>query len=142
MHSDGQAPHILVVNHAPEILDLMRDLLEEEGCRVTTQLRTEQDIDTIAEVAPDLIVIDYMWPNSDNEWTLLNLLRIHRRTGHIPVIVCTAAVAQVGPMQDHLLTVGVRVVLKPFDIDHLVAEVRNALEPATRQQPRPTTAGE
>jgi CheY-like chemotaxis protein len=102
IHSNVHAPNILVVDHAPEILELMCDLLEEEH-RVTTQPQAEQDIGTIAEVSPDPIVIDYMWPRSDDAWTLLSLLHIGRRPRHMRIIVCTAVVAQVGPMQGHFL---------------------------------------
>jgi CheY-like chemotaxis protein len=128
MYPDGQAPHILVANHAPEILELMRDLLTEEGYRVTIANRDGQTLDAIAAVEPDLIVIDYMWPSSDNEWTLLNLLRMHPRTRSIPCILCTGAVAQVRGMEDHLRAMGIRVIYKPFDIEALAGAVRVALE--------------
>ena len=132
MRLKGPSPHILVVNHAPEIIALMQELLDDAGYHVSTMLRDGQSIDTIVAVAPDLIIIDYMWPGSDDEWTLLNLLTIDRRTRHIPVIVCTAAVRQVRNMEDHLCSIGVRVVYKPFDIDHLLGVVREVLssEPA------------
>ena len=140
MPPDRQAHHILVVNHAAEILELIRELLEEEGFRVTTGPRAGQDLDSISTLQPDLIVIDYMWPQSDNEWTLLNMLRIDRRTRHIPVIVCTAAVRQVRDMQEHLDSLGIRVVFKPFDIDDLIAEVRDALETIDPSEPAPPDA--
>jgi CheY-like chemotaxis protein len=127
MLPNGQTPHILVVNHAPEILDLMRELLGEAGYRVSTLTRPDQDIDSIVAIAPELIIIDYMWSSSDNEWTLLNLLTIDRRTRDIPVIVCTAAVHHVYEVSGHLQKIGVRVVFKPFNIDHLLGVVANAL---------------
>jgi CheY-like chemotaxis protein len=130
MHPDGQAPHILVTNHAPEILELMHDLLTDEGYRVTIANRDTQTLGSIAAVAPDLIVIDYMWPSSDNEWTLLNLLRLDPRTRDIPCILCTGAVAQVRGMEDHLRSIGVNVIYKPFDIAVLLGEVQAALKAA------------
>lgn len=136
MHPDGQAPHILVTNHSPEILELMRDLLTGEGYRVTIASRDAQTLDTIAAIGPDLIVIDYMWPSSDNEWTLLNLLRIDPRTRSIPCILCTGALAQVRGMEDHLRAMGIRVVYKPFDIGVLVGEVRAALNEAAAPDTR------
>jgi CheY-like chemotaxis protein len=87
MQPDGQAPHILVANHAPEILELMRELPAEAGYRVSTMPRDGQDLDSIVALDPALIFIDYMWPSSDNEWTLLNLLRMDRSTGEIPVLL-------------------------------------------------------
>lgn len=40
----------------------------------------DENAESIAELAPDLIVIDYMWTTSGNEWTLLNLLTMDPRT--------------------------------------------------------------
>lgn len=142
MHLDGQAPHILVANHAPEILELMRELLNEEGYRVSTVPRDGQNLDSIVALAPSLIVIDYMWPSSDNEWTLLNLLRIDRRTREIPVILCTSAVRHVQEMSHHLQRVGVRVVFKPFDIDELLKQVAEALEDKAMSEKTPPSGTE
>ena len=41
----------------------------------------------------------------------------------IVVNVCTAAIKLVEELQPHLDTMSVGVVLKPFDIDHLLAEI-------------------
>jgi len=38
MNADGRQPHVLIINDTQEILDLMRELLEDEGYRVTTSL--------------------------------------------------------------------------------------------------------
>jgi DNA-binding response OmpR family regulator len=129
--SSPHQSHILVVNHAAEILDLMRELLEREGYQVSTLPVTEQDLDRIVELDPDLIVIDYMWPSSGNEWTLLNLLTIDPRTVAIPVIVCTAAIRQVEEMRGHLERMGIRVVHKPFNISDLLAVITTSLDEAS-----------
>jgi DNA-binding response OmpR family regulator len=39
MSADGRQPHILIINDTQEILDLMQELLEDEGYRVTTSWR-------------------------------------------------------------------------------------------------------
>jgi CheY-like chemotaxis protein len=69
-----------------------------------------------------------MWPSSDNEWTLLNLLTIDPRTRDIPVIICTAAVRHVQDMQDHLARIGVQVIHKPFNIDDLLGMITTTLD--------------
>jgi hypothetical protein len=43
-----------------------------------------------------------------------------RATRDLPIIVCTAAAKQVTELSSHLNELGVYVVLKPFDIDHLL----------------------
>jgi CheY-like chemotaxis protein len=135
---NGHQPHILCINHSPEILSLLRDLLEGEGFRVSTLMSVERDLDAIVALRPDVITIDYMWKASDNEWTYLNLMTMDPRTRDIPVILCTGAVAQVMEMEQHLARVGIRVVLKPFNIEDLVEAVQAALrrDPVMESPPR------
>ena len=128
MNPDGHQPHILCINHSREILNLLRDLLEEEGFRVSTLRAVDRDLDAIAALKPDVITIDYMWSTSDNEWTILTLMTMDPRTSGIPVILCTGAVAEVNALREHLSLLGVRVVLKPFPIDDLIQAVRAATE--------------
>lgn len=127
MTSATQSPHILCINHAPEILELMRTLLEDEGYRVSTQTVVEHDLDRIVGMAPDLILIDYMWSTSDNEWTYLTMLRMDPRTREIPIVLCTGAVGHAVEMQSHLASIDVEVVFKPFDIENLLEVVQATL---------------
>ncbi len=126
--TDAPPPHILSINHSPDLLKLMRELLEDEGFRVSTQSHLDKDLGEVAELAPDLIIIDYMWRHDDLNWSLLQMLRMDRRTKHISVILCTGAVREVKELQSHLDDMQITVVLKPFDIDYLVSVIRSTLE--------------
>ena len=53
------APHDLLVNDTQEILDLMTELLEEEGYRVTISLAL-LDINKVTDLAPEVIVQDLL----------------------------------------------------------------------------------
>ncbi|HEV2107761.1 MAG TPA: response regulator [Thermomicrobiales bacterium] len=121
--------HILAMNNAQEVLDLFQELLEEEGYRVTTQPYLSRDLDEIKSMKPDLIVLDYMWSTDDAGWSLLQMLRMDAATKTIPIVLCTGAVAQVKELEPHLAEMGIRVVLKPFDLDHLLGAIRDALCP-------------
>ena len=131
IHADGQQPHILCITHAPEILALQRELLEEEGFRVTTRLHLDKDLDALLQLAPDAIIIDYMWRQSDDEWVFLTLLTMDPRTRKIPLNLCTGAVREARELQGHLSEMGIRVVLKPFDIEHLIRVVQDAVSTGT-----------
>jgi CheY-like chemotaxis protein len=111
--------HVLVVNHSPEVPDLVRGMLEGMWYRVTTPLRADQDIDTIAAAVPDVIVVCHILPTADDLPVLVHLLTIDRRTRGIPLIVCTGVVPHVQEVSDHLQRTGVRVVDKLFDFAHL-----------------------
>ena len=122
----GQQRHILVINDTPAILDLFRDVLAEKGYRVSTDTFTvavETKLAEAKELKPDLIVLDYTVGGEGPGWQLLQLLKMDRATADLPVIVCTGAVRQVEELQGHLKAMGVAVLLKPFDLDQIVAEV-------------------
>jgi CheY-like chemotaxis protein len=127
--------HILVINDTVAILELFRELLTGEGYRVTTDgftVALDAMLDRVREELPDLIVLDFIILDERRGWRFLEALKLDRATREIPVIVCTAAVQMVEELQTHLDTMGVSVVLKPFDIDTLLAEIEKTLagEPA------------
>ena len=76
---------------------------------------------------PDLIVLDLVIMDEGKGWQFLQILKMDRQTRDIPVVICTAAAKLVEELQTHLDNMGVSVILKPFDIDHLLAEMREAL---------------
>lgn len=124
---DGHRPQILAINNDPAVLALFRDLLEEAGYQVSTQTYVDRDLDQIKVLKPDLIVLDYMWANEDASWSLLQMLRMDPATEAIPIVLCTGAVHEVKALEEHLVTMGVTVVLKPFNIDQLVDAIRERL---------------
>ncbi len=122
--------HVLVINDTPEILALFRDLLEEQGYRVTVDQfagDVGDKLRDIAQAGPDLIVLDFIIGGEPIGWQLLQALRMDRQTAGIPVVVCTAARKLVEELEGHLDQLAIGVVLKPFDIDHLLEEVARAL---------------
>jgi CheY-like chemotaxis protein len=122
--------HILVVNDTVSILELFTVLLEDEGYRVSTDgfsVELSAMLARIREMQPDLVVLDLVIMEEGKGWQMLQLLRMDRETRDIPVIVCTAASRLVDELQTHLDTMKVSVVLKPFDIDHLLTVVSKCL---------------
>ncbi|HYH13485.1 MAG TPA: response regulator [Thermomicrobiales bacterium] len=126
-HHDSSS-HIVVVNDTQEILDLFREILEDEGYRVSLYSFAFSEIDAMVELAPDLVILDFMIGGESHGWQLLQKMKMDRRTATIPVIVCTAALSLVRDIEGHLRAKHVGVVLKPFDIDELVDEVRKFLK--------------
>ena len=86
-------------------------------------------------LAPSLVVLDMMFGGEDRGWHFLQRLRLDRQAALVPVIVCTAAVRLARDAQDYFQDMGIGIVLKPFDIDDLVATVDRALaEPVAAHQ--------
>jgi CheY-like chemotaxis protein len=126
---NGYQPHILAINNDPAVLSLFRDLLQEAGYQVSTQNYIDRELDQIKALKPDLIVLDYMWATEDASWSLLQMLRMDPSTVAIPIVLCTGAVHEVKALEEHLVSMGVTVVLKPFNIDQLVDAIRERLTP-------------
>lgn len=119
---------VLVVNDTPEILDMFRVLLEEEGgYDVVLYSFAVMDMREIESVAPDLIILDYVFGRENLGWQMLQKLKMDRKTATVPVIICTAAIKEVQEIEGYLQAQGVRVVPKPFDIDTLLETVKLAL---------------
>ena len=131
MTANGRQPHILVINDTQEILDLLSELLAEEGYRVTTSL-TLLNLDKVKALAPDIIVLDLLFEGTqETGWKFLTLVRLDPQLARIPLVLCTAATRTVNDplMAEQLDRQGIRVVLKPFNIDdvlRVLAEVHTA----------------
>ena len=131
--SGARQRHLLVVNDTPEILDLFREILEEEGYRVSLSSYAFRDLDDIKCDRPDLIVLDFIIGDENHGWQLLQKLKMDRETASIPIIVCTAATDLVRELEGQLREKGVGIVLKPFDTDDHLLEV-NQRRPALAEE--------
>jgi DNA-binding response OmpR family regulator len=123
------AARILVVNDTQEILELFRMLLEEqEGYDVVLSGFPIQQVKDIEHIKPDLIILDLVLGDEKTGMQMLQMLKMQRSTAAIPVLVCTAALQIVREQEGYLVSQGVHVVYKPFDIDDLLANVKQLLE--------------
>jgi DNA-binding response OmpR family regulator len=122
------AARILVVNDTQEILELFRMLLEEEeGYDVVLSGFPIQQVKEIEHIKPDLIILDLVLGDEKTGMQMLQMLKMQRSTATIPVLVCTAALQIVREQEGYLVSQGVHVVYKPFEIDDLMANVKQLL---------------
>ena len=96
-----------------------------------------RDRSAIDALAPNVIILDYMWADEDTNWSTLQALRMDPQTARIPLVLCTGAAHAMEELGPRLAELGIRVVLKPFEIDELLEAVRLALE-----EGRPVEAAE
>lgn len=132
------ASHILVVNDRQEILDLLQELLEEEGYRVTTSLALV-DMARLKALQPDLIVQDLLFAGvQEAGWEFLTLVRLDPELARIPLILCTAALEVVKDedMARRLADQRVTVILKPFNIQELLDVAQRVLQPPCAEAER------
>jgi len=120
---------ILVVNDTQEILELFRMILEEqEGYDVVLSGFPIQQVKEIELIKPDLIILDLVLGDEKSGMQMLQMLKMQRSTAAIPVLICTAALQIVREQEGYLVSQGVHVVFKPFDIDDLLTNIKQLLE--------------
>ena len=76
---------------------------------------------------PDLLIADFLFGHDPLGWQLVQMLRMDAATVDMPIVVCSAAAKQIEEIGAHLDEMGIGVVLKPFDVDTLLAEVSRVL---------------
>jgi DNA-binding response OmpR family regulator len=104
---------ILVVDDERTICDLLAGLFEDEGYRVSRAYDGATALAVAEQQRPDLILSDVMMPGLDG----LSLIRRLRDRGvRAPAVLMSAVYADVDIPH-------VRFILKPFDVDDLLAVV-------------------
>lgn len=118
---------ILVVDDTALILALYDDILSDEGYEVHLESGPTLDLDRVKQLAPDLIILDYLFGQEASGLVMVQQLTMCPTTTRIPVIVCTAAVDLIKAVQPDLERHGIAVLTKPFAIDDLLVVVAQAL---------------
>lgn len=121
------APLIAVVNHEKMFLDLMDELLTQEGYEVVCYHADDDTFAHLKEAQPALAIIDINMHYRDAAWALLERIHNDPTTVNIPVIVCTADVSHVRQKAAILLKYNYTVVEKPFEVEDLLRQVRETL---------------
>jgi len=120
-------PLIIVVNDDTAFLELMEQLLGDEGYEAEVMKSTKNALEHIKERRPALIVLDVRINNEEAGLLLLDLITLDPETSSIPVIIASANLQALAGRDDELAAKGIYVIAKPFDIDDLAALIRKAL---------------
>jgi two-component system, OmpR family, alkaline phosphatase synthesis response regulator PhoP len=116
---------ILVVEDEPDIRELVRYNLEQEGFRVVEAADGERALALVLQEKPALLMLDLMLPGMDG-LRLCRMLRERAETADIPIVMLTARAAEI----DRVLGLEMGAddyVTKPFSPRELVARVRAVL---------------
>ena len=115
-----RAPVVLIVEDELPVLDMLCDVLEEEGFTVLSARGGPQALRIIGQVKPDLILTDLMMPIMDGR-ALREQLRHDPQTASIPVMLMSAAYKR---QPDDAFAA---VIAKPFEIDDLLQQIHRHL---------------
>ena len=86
---EGRGHEVLVCDDDPVVIELTRQLLEDDGWTVRGASNGQQALDQIGQKRPDVLLLDLMMPVMDGFETL-GRLRANPDTADLPVIVITA----------------------------------------------------
>src|SRR5215217_8170022 len=117
-----QQRRILIVDDEAGLRELVRINLEHEGFAVFQAENGAQCLDMVHESQPDLVIMDVMMPEMDG-WEACKRIR---EFSQVPVLMLTARV------QSQDIVTGLNsgaddYLLKPFNMDELMARVRALL---------------
>ncbi len=89
MMSNKDNKFILCIEDEPEMIDLIRLILERRGFKVQGAAGGMEGIRKVRELHPDLVLLDLMMPDMDG-WEVYQQMKADEATRDIPVIVVTA----------------------------------------------------
>lgn len=128
-------PRVLVVEDEPAQREVLAYNLEAEGFAVSRAENGEEALMLVDEMAPDVIVLDWMMPNLSGI-EVCRRLKIKTETRTIPIIMLSARSEEVDRVRG-LETGADDYVIKPYSVIELMARVRSQL-----RRVRPAASGE
>jgi CheY-like chemotaxis protein len=121
--------HIAVVNDDTTFLELMSELLSEEGYKTTIMKVSGTAFESIKELQPSLVILDIWAQRADNGWEVLNLIRLDPSTTEIPVIVSSTDIRDLEAKEPLLRSLRCDILPKPFNLQALIDKVNEAIGP-------------
>lgn len=118
---------VLVVEDEREVLEMLLDVIREEGHEAVGVERTSQALDLVDHLHPDLIILDVVMPPREVDGIeFLFRLRRKPRAADIPVMVISGLAGVINPQAaGHL---GVRSLHpKPVAADELLGQIKSIL---------------
>ena len=127
-------PQVLLVEDEPAQREILTYNLEAEGFAVRVAENGEEAMLLIAEMLPDLVILDWMMPLMSGI-EVCRQIKTHNHTRHIPVIMLSARSEEVDAVRG-LETGADDYVTKPYSVSELMARARAQL-----RRSRPAVSG-
>ncbi len=127
-------PLVLLVEDEPSQREVLAYNLDAEGFEVAQASNGEEALDSVAESAPDLILLDWMMPHVSG-LEVCRRLKLKPETRNIPVIMLSARSEEVDKVRG-LETGADDYVIKPYSVVELMARLKAHL-----RRVRPASTG-
>ncbi|GAA3234695.1 response regulator transcription factor [Nonomuraea helvata] len=129
----SESARLLVVDDEPALREALQSSLEFEGYQVVTANDGQAALEALAQESYDAVLLDVMMPRLDG---LTACRRLRASGNHIPVLMLTARDA-VGDRVSGLDAGADDYLVKPFELDELLARVRALLRRGALTVPTP-----
>ena len=121
-----EAKKVLCIEDDPEMIDLIKLILEREGFRFIGAVGGREGLEAIAREKPDLVLLDIMMPDVDG-WDVYRQMKADEQSKDIPVIVVTAKAQSIDKVLGlHIAKVD-DYVTKPFGPKELLRSIDRVL---------------
>jgi len=118
--------HIVCIEDEPEMIDLIRLILGRRGFDVHGALDGAEGLRLVAEIQPDLVLLDLMMPGMDG-WEVYQQMKADESMRGIPVIVVTAKAQSIDKVLGlHIAKVD-DYIAKPFSPQELTDSVEKVI---------------
>jgi len=130
---EDRGRQVLVADDDPVVVDLVRQLLEEDGWTVRSAANGQEALDEIAQQRPNVLLLDLMMPVMDG-FEALHRLRDDPETRNLPVVIITAKDLS-REEREELQRHTTRVIEKNgLDRERILAELRASLKELKGQE--------
>lgn len=115
---------IVVVDDAPIVRLMLKDILQENGYEVVAECSNGSEaVAKFTELKPDLVTMDIIMPEKDGIQSLEEILAID----HDAKVVMVSAVDQRESLMRAIKLGAVDYIVKPFENERVISAVKNAL---------------
>lgn len=120
---------VVCIEDEPEMIDLVRLILGRKGFEVTGAPGGQEGLRVIAQLKPNLVLLDLMMPDIDG-WEVYQRMKADPEIRNIPVIVVTAKSQSIDRMLGLQIAKVDDYVTKPFGPAELLRSVEKVLAKA------------
>jgi two-component system, OmpR family, response regulator VicR len=118
---------IMVVDDEPDLLEVVKLILESDGYQVVTAGGGQEALDKIGKEMPDLVLLDIIMPKMDG-WEVFSRIKGDPKTHDIPVIMLTAKDQRIDKLIGlHVVRVD-DYITKPFGRAELLERIKRVLQ--------------
>jgi len=117
----------MVIDDEPDLVEVVKLILESDGYMVITAGGGEEALDEIEKEKPDLVLLDIIMPRMDG-WEVFSRIKSNPKTHEIPVIMLTAKDQRIDKLIGlHVVCVD-DYITKPFGRAELLERIKRVLQ--------------